>query len=374
MLHIGIDATPTIYGRGVSRYTSNLILSLLERNDISLSLYGSSLRQKTTLKHFAQTLPKTPERVVWQSYPPTALRMLWQLRRNTIASLLPNIAVFHSWEYLQPPDTRLPLVSTIHDLAMLKFPETAHPSVLAAHRRSWEVLQKRQAHIITVSESVRTDVLELLSFAPDHVHTVYSALPRETHVAADSLSKTQQAALATKLHADEPFILFVGTREPRKNLERLVQAWQPLSQDVALIIAGGAGWDEVAALNNPRIQVLGSVSDAELAVLYQNAQVLAYPSLDEGFGLPILEAFSFGLPVVTSNRGAMAEVAGNAAVLVDPESVESIMTGIETVLHESQEEKELRVKQMTIRTQLFSWARTAAETTAVYQRAAESNT
>lgn len=374
MLHVGIDATPIIYGRGVSRYTSNLIVALIAQKELALSLYGSSLRQKSALQHFAQSLNKTPEKIVWQSYPPSALRLLWQLHRNSIHSVLPQIEVFHSWDYLQPPDTKLPLVSTIHDLAMLKYPKTAHPALLEAHKKSWEVLRQRQAHIITVSEAVRADVLKLLAFAPDHVHTVYSALPRETRLAADSLSQQQQDALATRLHATEPFVLFVGTREPRKNVTRLVQAWQAHADTVSLIIAGGAGWDEDAALDHPRIHVLGSVSDAELAVLYQRAQLLLYPSLDEGFGLPILEAFSFGLPVVTSNRGAMAEVAGNAAVLVDPESEESIMTGIATLLSESPTEKELRQKQMTIRTQLFSWNRTAAETMAVYQLAKASNT
>jgi glycosyltransferase involved in cell wall biosynthesis len=183
------------------------------------------------------------------------------------------------------------------------------------------------------------------------------------------LSPEKAERLTQKYQLNKPYILFVGTREPRKNLERLIQAWQPLADSVELVIAGASGWDE---LNIPGKQprILGAVSDELLCVLYKNAQLLAYPSLDEGFGLPILEAFYYNTPVLTSNRSAMKEVAGNAAELIDPESVESINKGLTNILNENPTEQKARVQRMTIRLHMFNWAETAKQTMEVYQVAA----
>src|SRR6185369_15571845 len=129
--------------------------------------------------------------------------------------------------------------------------------------------------------------------------------------------------IKNQLHLSRPYLLFVGTREPRKNLNRLIKAWQPLSNNFDLIFAWEAGWDEMAQTLNQHVRFLGKVSAQELAVLYGEAEIFVYPSVYEGFGLPILEAFYHGTPVVTSNVSSLPEVAGNAAELVEPHSVES---------------------------------------------------
>jgi glycosyltransferase involved in cell wall biosynthesis len=146
-----------------------------------------------------------------------------------------------------------------------------------------------------------------------------------------------------------------------------------LDSEVELIIAGEEGWDETTKLSKSGKQprFLGRVSDKELAVLYSEAELFIFPSLYEGFGLPILEAFYHGVPVVTSNVSALPEVAGNAAELVDPMSVDSIRKGIETVLNEDREAQQKRMQRMIIRLQLFSWRKAADETIRVYRKAAE---
>jgi glycosyltransferase involved in cell wall biosynthesis len=377
MLQVGIDITAAIYGRGVSRYTTNLVRALLASPKVRLTLYGSSLRQRNELLAIAEDLKKqtaSKAETVIQSYPPSLFNFLWnKVGYPKNKSLLPTVNVFHSWDWLQPPDRDLPLVSTIHDLALVQFPETAHPKIKAMHEQSWKILRERKAEIIAVSRATKNDIVKLLDIPEERVHVVYEALPVEVQQVAENLTEDEEAILKAKLQLEKPYILFVGTREPRKNLTRLIEAWLPMHDVVELVIAGDVGWDDsdkkFAAVANLRF--LGRVTDQELSVLYTNAKLFAFPSLYEGFGLPILEAFYHGTPVVTSNTSSMPEIAGNAAELVDPLSVESIRAGLEKVLHESDDEQKVRVQKMIIRQHMFNWEKVASETIAVYEKATQ---
>jgi len=377
MIKVGIDITATIYQRGVSRYTRNLVRTLLTQKELELSLYGSSLRQRTQLQEIAEELKaqvgaKAP--TVIQPYPPSLYNFLWnKVGYPRLRSVLPDIELFHSWDWLQPPDSDLPLISTIHDLAVLKFPETAHPKILAMHQQSWKRLKERNATIIAVSRATKRDVVQLLDFPESRVHVVHEALPEEVIAVSRAITEEIQQGVIAKLELTRPFILFVGTREPRKNIQRLIEAWRPLHKDIDLIVAGEEGWDEVKAKDfedvGEHLRFLGKVSDQELAILYSEAKLFAFPSLYEGFGLPILEAFYHGTPVVTSDISSMPEVAGNAAELVDPEDVESIRDGIQFVLDEDQTQQQLRLQRMIIRQQMFSWQTVGTETMRVYKQA-----
>ncbi|NCN45134.1 MAG: hypothetical protein COU63_01010 [Candidatus Pacebacteria bacterium CG10_big_fil_rev_8_21_14_0_10_36_11] len=375
-MKIGIDFTPTIYDRGVSRYTKNLIRSLMEQPGADLALYGSSFRQNEILKNKAQEILSMAKPVgeyvlKVQNYPPTLLSILWKLGLNPIKKILPDIDVFHSWDWLQPPDKDLPLVSTIHDLAILKYPETAHPKILAAHQQSWKVLRERDAEIITVSQATKRDIIEFLGIPAYRITVIPEALPYEIRLINERLTEEQSEQIKQRLVLTRPYILFVGTREPRKNLKRLIEAWEGIKDEVDLLIAGETGWDESGNYQIPGLRFLGKVTDIELNVLYAEAEAFAYPSLDEGFGLPILEAFYHGTPVITADLPVMLEVAGNAAQLVDPENVQSIRQGIEIVLNENTEEQRTRLQRMIIRMHMFSWHLVAEQTLEVYAKAIE---
>ena len=371
-MNIGIDITAIIYGRGVSRYTSNLVRSLIEI-DQNLCLFGSSLRQRKQLEEFTETLSRYYRKNIttdFQLLPQRLQTFLWHtLKKNTFSAATKKVDVFHSWDWMQPPVQTIPLVSTIHDLAMIKFPESAHPAILHQHQQSWDILKEKKARIIAVSNATKKDIVSLLGYPSYLVDVVHEALPKEVSEVNEAITEEHAAALKNKLTLTKPYILFVGTREPRKNVLRLIEAWKPLSGDIDLMVAGAVGWDETAAQQHSGLRFLGRVSDEELSVLYAEAELFAYPSLYEGFGLPILEAFHHGTPVVTSNNSGMVEVAGNAAELVDPESTHSIRTGIEKVLNESSDEQKKRLQRMIIRQQMFSWNRVAKETVAVYKKA-----
>ncbi len=369
-MQIGIDVTSLIYDRGVSRYTANLVRSLLKFTDVDVSVSGISWRQYHKLVQQVDRLEvgRSLRQRALRHLPVELVTKLWQVGLLSIKKQLPLIDLFHSWDWLQPPDQHLPLVSTIHDLAILRFPETAHPRVLAAHERAWRILREREAHIIAVSQSTRRDILDKLDFPAHQVHVVHEALPEEVVWVAERTDEKKYQTLKEKLNLSRPFLFFVGTREPRKNLKRLIQAWQPLSQEIDLLIAGEVGWNGLKQ-HQAHLRFLGKVTDAELMVLYTEASAFVYPSLYEGFGLPILESFYFGTPVVTSNNSGMLEVAGNAAELVDPLEVESIRQGIETVLHEDKQAEAVRRQRMVIRSQMFSLKQMALETKKVYQLA-----
>jgi len=376
-MNVGIDITSTIYNRGVSRYTMNLVRGLLKEPELTLTLYGSSLRKRQQLLDIASQLKAetgAKAETVIQSYPPSLYNFLWnKLHFPKIRSSMPKIDLFHSWDWLQPPDRDLPLVSTIHDLAILKYPATAHPKIVAMHQQSWKVLKERKALIIAVSRATKRDVVELLDIPEVYVKVVHEALPIEVQRVSSSITDEQLTQISAKLKLDRPFILFVGNREPRKNLKNLIHAWLPLQADLDLIIAGESGWDETQSKEYQQLSVhlrfLGRVTDQELSVLYSEAAVFTYPSLYEGFGLPILEAFYHGTPVVTSAVSSMPEVAGNAAELVDPQSVDSIRQGIETILNETEEEQKKRLQRMIIRQQMFNWPSVIRETISVYKKA-----
>lgn len=376
-MRVGIDISSLIYDRGVSRYTYNLVRALIASDTVTVELYGSSWRQRAELIARAEALIDHGHKLQHthhiQSLPPKLHGLLWQWGLNTIEKTLPTIDVFHSWDWSQPPDKNLPLVSTIHDLAMLKFSDGAHPEILAAHQRSWKILKDRAAQIIAVSQATKKDIVELLQIPPYLISVIPEALPREIIEVDLLMTESQSDEIKAQLGLTRPYILFVGTREPRKNLLKLIEAWLPLANDVDLLVAGAAGWDMSGKVTkHPRLRFLGKVTDQQLAVLYREAEAFAYPSIYEGFGLPILEAFHYGTPVVAAEVPALMEVAGNAAEYVDPQEPEAIRAGLSKILTEDVDAERKRLQRMQIRRQLFSWDTVAKATTEVYQRAINS--
>jgi glycosyltransferase involved in cell wall biosynthesis len=247
---------------------------------------------------------------------------------------------------LRPP--RMPLVVTVHDLAVLRHPETFNLWTRRYSRHCVPRVVQAATLVIAVSEFTKRELVELLRVPPEKVRVVANGVTESFMPAGPA--------------AEGNYVLAVGTLEPRKNLERLVEATGRLG--VELRIAGARGWGRVE-LNGSNVQWLGELGDDRLAELYRGARCLVYPSLYEGFGIPVLEAMACGTPVVTSRGGALEETAGGAAVLVDPHDVASIAEGIERA--------ELRRDELAAlglaRAATFGWDRTAYATVAVYREA-----
>jgi glycosyltransferase involved in cell wall biosynthesis len=203
--------------------------------------------------------------------------------------------------------------------------------------------------IIAVSEFTRREVIELLAVREERVHVAPNGV---------GIPFTEQGPAAAG-----DYVLAVGTLEPRKNLSRLVRAFQLARlSDCELRVVGARGWGGVE-VRGARIRWLGPVPDEELARLYRGALCVAYVSLYEGFGLPVLEAMACGAPVVASNASALVELGGDAVVSVDPRDPEAIAQGLEMAIGRS---SQLRIRGLE-RARQFTWRRTAEATSAVYE-------
>ena len=274
----------------------------------------------------------------------------WYVASLPRAAARAGAQVLHCPTVRGPFSSQIPLVVTVHDLAVLRRPEAfnrwtrtysrvAVPRVLGAARR-----------IIAVSDFTRRELVELLGVADEKIRVVAEA--------ADGAFGPDGKAAAGE------YVLAVGTLEPRKNLPRLIEAARRAG--VELRVVGERGWGDLE-LGGDGVVWLGRVPDDELAALYRGALCVAYPSLYEGFGLPVLEAMACGTPVVTSAGGATEEVSGTAAVLVDPLDPASIAAGIE----EAASRRGELARRGLERASRFSWRAAAAQTAAIYEEVAE---
>ncbi len=297
-------------------------------------------------------------RVLWQQ-----LVLPWRLAQH-------RVDVHWGTGFVLPVLARCPMVLTVHDLTFQLFPQLHErikryyfPAIIRAS------VGKAKA-VLAISRSTQADLHRLLPASAGKTHV--------TLLAGRPL-KGDQASRAAHGHdgPEYPYLLFVGTVEPRKNLERLVQAWQEVPPAIRgqtrLVVIGATGWlvDEwMARLNTTdAVDFKGSVTDKELGHWMAGALAFLYPSLYEGFGLPVVEAMAQGLPVLTSDVGATKEVAGDAALLVEPGSVDSIRAGLVQLLTDGSLRASLAEKGRQ-RAAAFSWAHTARQTMDVLQAVA----
>lgn len=363
-MKIGIDISQIIYGTGVSHYTQNLVSSLLKvGSKDEFILFGSSMRLRKNLDGYCPEA-KNYKKVTYP-FPPVLLEWLWnQIHLVNIEKLIGKVDLFHTSDWLEPPAS-CPKVTTVHDLTIYKYPQTFSPvgghDIVQNLKRKFRWVQKESSAIIAVSEATKKDIIELLGVPSDKVKVIYEAVP--DWIKKSSLGEIKVVKEKYKIEGD--YLLSVSTQEPRKNLEKTVQAFQLLGEkekDLSLVCVGKIGWGG-SFPRGEKIIFTNYVSNSELSALYSGASVFLYPSLYEGFGLPILEAMVCGCPVVTSNLSSLPEVAGEAAILVDPLSIESILEGIKTALKSKVELVEKGYQQA----KRFSWEKCAQQTLEVYK-------
>jgi glycosyltransferase involved in cell wall biosynthesis len=256
-------------------------------------------------------------------------------------------------------------VLTVYDLAFRVEPSWM-PDAASEYDRRLRAALERADHVVTISESTRQDLLRFYDIAPERVTAVLLGVAPPPPVSA--------FPPAFPSGVRSPFILAVGTLEPRKNHLGVIKAFERLDCPHQLVIAGARGWKDEGILaaieRSPRrdqILRLDYVDADVLDGLYRGADLLAYPSLYEGFGLPILEAMARGCPVVTGNGSSLPEVGGDAAVYVDPRSVDELAAAMERLLGDAALREQL-VTAGRARAAAFTWRRTADGTAAVYRR------
>jgi len=324
---IGMDATYSVGKQlsGVGKYSLALMDGLIRLHN------GQQLRRYYRPHRWVRA--PWPKRLLFDSAPSA-------------------VDVFHGLNQRLPKRGRAAMVSTFHDLFVLsgEYSSAEFRTRFAEQARE---AAERSDRIIAVSEFTAGQVVEYLGYPRAKIRVVPHGVVMPAAVAA--------------VEGREKIVLTVGAVQKRKNTRRLIEAFRVMGGGWQLWIAGSAGFEaeEMLAGKPANVKVLGYVTDEELAGLYQRAAVFAFPSLDEGFGIPVLEAMANGLPVLTSTSSALPEVAGEAAVLVDPYSVEAIAEGLRGIL-----DMEVRREMARVgleRARGFSWDESARLTAAVYR-------
>jgi glycosyltransferase involved in cell wall biosynthesis len=332
-------------------------------------LFAGTLRQKRKIEEFLKSLKnkkyKFEKKVV--PFPPKIADLIWnKLHIFPIERFTGKLDLFHSSNWAQPPAS-CPTVTTVHDLTPLKFPQAFEKKTINSFKRSLYWVKKKTGFIIVDSNSTKKDLIKQ-GYKKEKIKTVYLGIsdkfkPEEER---EIIEKTKR-----KYNIEGEYILSVGTLEPRKNIKRVIKAYKSLSREtkerLKLVLVGRYGWGERVNKKDPGIVITGFVDDNDLPVLYSAATIFVYPSLYEGFGLPVVEAMACGTPVITSNTSSLPELTGNAALLVDPKNILQITKSMEKLAKDKALCQKL-IKKGLMQAKKFSWKETARETLKIYKK------
>lgn len=380
VLRIGIDCrtmlNPASGERaGVGHYTFHIVKALLEvdrRNEYVL--YFDHRMPRAVTDNFENTNVSI-RRLPFSKY---SKLLPFAYSHLLLASWLTRdqLDVFHATANVMPLSYNRPTVVTVHDLAIFEHPEW-FPSQIASTKLLVPQTLKKATKIIAVSQTTKKDLRDLFGVPGKKISVVYEAADTALLKLKDSKTDVRK-----KYGLPKKYVLYVGTIEPRKSLTTLIQSWQRLAlsrptaiKDAMLVIAGGIGYkgDEVIellnTLNAPSIKYLGYIPHNHKVLLMKNATAFVFPTLYEGFGLPVLEAMQLSVPVITSDVSSVPEVTGTTAILTRPEDIEEIARGIKDVLTKPSLAKKMATAGRK-QAKKFSWARAARETVKVYEQAA----
>lgn len=355
-MHIAIDYNAAVrQGGGIGRFVreiTRVASQAAPQHRFSLWYAARGLDENSSHMQALRDLVAQRRNITPRPIPLTErmLTIAWHRARVplSVERFVGDVDVVHGTDFVLPP-TKAKTLLSIHDFAYIIHPETAPPEL---RRYLGSVVPRniaRADHIHVNSRATKADMERLIGVDPSKSTIVYSGSGADFY----PRSTAQIAELNQRLSLPERYILNVGTVQPRKNVERLIEAYAQLGDlaaDVPLVIAGKRGWMAepiYAAVQKynlaQRVQFLDFVSDQDLPTLYSGALVMAYPSLYEGFGVPIVEAQACGTPVITSNISSLPEIAGNAAILVDPHDPSAIANALRRILTESDLVTQLRI-------------------------------
>jgi glycosyltransferase involved in cell wall biosynthesis len=375
MTAIGIDYTAAYeQGAGIGRYVRELMRALAAQDSSTpyrLFVAGAGRRQ----------LPPVPgPNFCWRS---TRITPLWFARLwHRLQLPLPvevftgRVRLFHATDFTLPPTlpgTRTLL--TVHDLSFVRAPETTTPVLKAYLDVVVPRSVRRATHVLADSQATKDDLIALYGTPAEKITVLVGGVQPEFRPVSDPAARA--AARQRYGIPANPYVFSVGTVQPRKNYARLIAALAALGsayEDVHLVIAGGRGWLEGPIYQavrdhglQGRVHFIGFARDEDLPALYSDAVCLAYPSLYEGIGLPVLEAMACGTPVLTSAISSLPEVAGDAAILVDPYDIEAIVDGLRRLLDDATLRTELTARGFR-QAAKFTWEGAATQLLAIYRQ------
>lgn len=357
---IGIDGTRGINEKaGIGRYTKNLVAHMAQYPNVDVCFLFTFMRgKKSKLKEISNVVGERQFTV--KLVPGELKNSLWGGPVSWPDFFMPQVDLWHApsiWE--APLATKRALVLTIHDMTPFLFPELRGEKVSSNQKRRTVKAAHRADHIIAVSKATKDDIVKYLPETKDKITVV--------HLGLDPIFRTLNYIKKDKI------ILVVGTVEPRKNLRLLFDAFSALPKELQneykIWVVGAKGWNDKPIFARTKkmgdkVKFWGYVSDAKLVEIMNHAEIFAFPSLYEGFGLPLIEAMACGLPVITNDVSSMPEVAGGAAMIMPP-NVAAWTAGLKRLMTDKASRSVLEVKGLG-RAKEFSWKKTVKETAAVY--------
>lgn len=374
MSTIAIDYTPAYeQGGGIGRYVREITAALASydtKTDYRLFVSGAAPTQLP--QPIGSNFQWRPTRLT-----PRWLARIWHRARLPlpVEVFTGRVGLYHATDFVLPPT--LPgtkTLLTVHDLSFIRVPETASPSLRVYLERVVPRSTYQADHILADSEATKRDLIELYSIPPEKITVLLSGVDSRFAPVRDS-----DEILTTRSRykiSERPYILSLGTVQPRKNYGRLVQALANLRQtghDIGLVIVGGRGWLEDSIYETIRttqmkdfVRFTGFADENDLPALYSGATCFALPSLYEGFGIPILEAMACGTPVVTSNVSSLPEVTGEAGLMVNPYDVDEITESLRRLIVSSDLRADL-IQRGFEQARRFTWDQSARHLYDIYQ-------
>ncbi|NDJ76575.1 MAG: glycosyltransferase family 4 protein [Chloroflexi bacterium] len=373
-MKIGVDYTAAYeQGAGIGRYVRELVRALAAQDQQTpYRLFVAGAAQNGLPPVPGPNFSWHPTRIT----PRWFARIWYRLRLPLpVESFIGQVKLYHATDFTLPPT--LPGVRTlltVHDLSFVRAPETATPVLKAYLDKVVPRSVRRAFHVLADSQATKDDLVELYGTPPEKITVLLSGVNAEFLPVKDA---TARKAVRERYGIPEkPYVFSIGTVQPRKNYTRLIRALAALGppyDDVQLVIAGGRGWLESPIYQtvkdyhlSERVHFIGFAREEDLPALYSGAACMAYPSLYEGFGFPVLEAMACGTPVITSTLSSMPEVAGDAALLVDPYDMSAIADALERLLSDQTLCMNL-VQRGLAQAGQFTWQRTAQHLQDIYR-------
>lgn len=363
MKKIAIDISQIIYGTGVSNLTTDLVESLTNLdNKNTYLLFGTSLRGYFKLKKFCSNYPKVKTRIY--PLPVSIFEIFFHKLNIPIDYFCWGVDIFISSDWLTPRSRKIKVIVPIYDLTTKIMPDDHTLKTVRVHQVRMERAVKYASFITFLSKSCRDDFFRFFDFDISKTEIIYPS----TKIKDKKSSGFEE--VSKKIGIKKPYFLSVSTLQPRKNLDLLVRAFNKFNVDkkFQLIIVGPKGWGNIHLPVNDNIIQTGFVSVSELISLYKNTSLFIYPSLYEGFGLPIIEAMSFGVPVITSNTSSMPEAGGQVAMYFDPKDENDLIQKIIKFL--SIRPNSIKILRLKCKEHVksFSWNNSAKKLISIYDR------
>lgn len=353
---------------GMGVYALNLISSIYEID--KQNTYFILIQNDDVSLEFISDLRFKFIRVSSKYFRNRYLRLLLEQLYIPFLVIKHKIDTVHSFHYSFPIFLTAKRIITIPDMTLFKFPEH-HIKVYVYYFRFFTWLASILANrIITISYSSKADIISELKINKEKIIVTYLShdLPDKS-----SITKAESDNVKNKFQIKNEYMLYIGTIEPRKNLERLISAFEKFEKennDIQLIIVGQLGWhfnNLLKLIETFKNQVIltGYLDRKEKAILLAGAKIFVYPSIYEGFGIPVLEALWYGIPTITSNTSSLIEITNSAALLIDPLSIDDIHNAMKRVMHDNFLYDNLKQKSIE-QAKKFSWRKTAEETINLY--------